>query len=1294
MSTVGNNRSTTNSGRRSMSSIPMPPSSGSSSSISASLSSNAASSVSKTPSRRLSVPVGSAASSLSNSTSTPQKLTAGNLNTLNSGTPATRPRAAPSIVSNSRRSVVGGAKPVMVPVSRPKAEKVESQEAEVRAGQKEPPESKQQPQPQMFSNETSTSTVMTMTTPTRKRVTSALSSLVSSPTPSPSRTRTRVLSTPGPRTGTPGSAGKVLAVVSPSINLISPSPLGTPSRPPRPSASTSSPAQHTPQRFPSSQAKNTPPSAHKKSLARSMSDSFQLVAKVSPQRSAAASSRSQSFFSPPYLPPPHENPVPLPLGPASIVPSLWNAGGDDSIDLDDLSTDLDMITEGDESMNVDGAGLDLDLASGSGLDSSLVPLLNQVNTVHVQKITAYKRLLERTHNNNAAQLHALQAEVRMLREHLAIVNAEGRGAGEEEQGLEALLGMGMGRMDYWKGFDSEDDEEDGFEEFGDDGELVDALRGIGRDSSGRYLFDERKVKKVVKRMGREARERLIGIILEASHPGAVSKQILLLQKYLKSTYDILGNLSAPLALRVLLEFPVQEVILRLSLVSKRWHQVVHHYTFWRMHVYLLTRTDPVPVTPSNAHNYKILAPPPKGLGDGGWFPLYKSLFHLQKNLKEGLAQSVLFLHGHTNHVTTLTLRGRRLISGSYDESIRFWQLPEKGVGVGMSRAAMEGAAGGSEIKPRKGEVEKTEGVKEVLKAAECKKVLKVGKVVSCVDWLIEEEVFVVGFHDVGRVHLFSSLTYTPLQQLSGHLNGIRAVALSSKNLVSAGADKALVCWDWRAGTKIVRFGQQMTVNIGVQLIAGATKEEGERVVSVTIDGVVRVFSIQRREMISQFKLSELGGTDPFLNAKLFNVGAAPNNMLQWFAAKGSQMTCATKYVILHLQWQEEAETPAQAEGISNSNTNGNGKPNRTASEDSLSVKSPTTASASLKSPSYKPRSPSVLSLASTVSTSQAQTPSRSRTSSNFSLSRSTSTSSVSGVGSTPPSRRTSLLGNISTGPSTPGGRLSVSGRRTPSTPLSPNSRVTTPTTASTTLAGSIAGFGASTRLGQRAAILTAPPKLVSLVETPDVAVGAVDPRKKRVVTATRFSSRVGADRRIFMSIHQDESDSKKKKKKKVKNVDGGETEGSDAESEASSDSDSDLRHILAGSDGEKYVPYSGVDIDTNCVPVTGAWSALAEAENLPAPGDTNTKIKGLIGSLPTKFNGLATPEKNPMSMQMSHEEVVVGCADGTIYVMNFVGYEYQKPKSLVDDGGEDYPKEEEADSEDGAGSESDPGTQS
>jgi len=114
------------------------------------------------------------------------------------------------------------------------------------------------------------------------------------------------------------------------------------------------------------------------------------------------------------------------------------------------------------------------------------------------------------------------------------------------------------------------------------------------------------------------------------------------------------------------------------------------------------------------------------------------------------------------------------------------------------------------------------------------------------------------------VLIFAGGSYFITEQLAGHLHGIRAVALSSKNLVSAGANKALVCWDWRAGTKIVRFGQQTTINIGVQIISGDAGE-GERVVSVTIDGIVRVFSIKRREMISQLKLSELGGSDPVLN---------------------------------------------------------------------------------------------------------------------------------------------------------------------------------------------------------------------------------------------------------------------------------------------------------------------------------------------------------------------------------------------------------------------------------------------
>jgi pyrimidine and pyridine-specific 5'-nucleotidase len=72
-----------------------------------------------------------------------------------------------------------------------------------------------------------------------------------------------------------------------------------------------------------------------------------------------------------------------------------------------------------------------------------------------------------------------------------------------------------------------------------------------------------------------------------------------------------------------------------------------------------------------------------------------------------------------------------------------------------------------------------------------------------------------------------------------------------------------------------------------------------------------------------------------------------------------------------------------------------------------------------------------------------------------------------------------------------------------------------------------------------------------------------------------------------------------------------------------------------------------VDIDSDVTPLTGAWSALAGPDS--EDGDlTAVKVKGLLGTSPKKFQGLAVPEKNPMSMQLSHEEVVVGGADGTI----------------------------------------------
>lgn len=98
--------------------------------------------------------------------------------------------------------------------------------------------------------------------------------------------------------------------------------------------------------------------------------------------------------------------------------------------------------------------------------------------------------------------------------------------------------------------------------------------------------------------------------------------------------------------------------------------------------------------------------------------MYRSLHHRESNFANALPQSIRFLNGHTNFCTTLLLKGvcrsrrdnsvrfimfsgKRLISGSYDETIRFWDI----------------------------------------ETGEMKKCLQVKKPVSCVDFLAEEGMF-------------------------------------------------------------------------------------------------------------------------------------------------------------------------------------------------------------------------------------------------------------------------------------------------------------------------------------------------------------------------------------------------------------------------------------------------------------------------------------------------------------------------------------------------------------------------
>jgi len=73
---------------------------------------------------------------------------------------------------------------------------------------------------------------------------------------------------------------------------------------------------------------------------------------------------------------------------------------------------------------------------------------------------------------------------------------------------------------------------------------------------------------------------------------------------------------------------------------------------------------------------------------------------------------------------------------------------------------------------------------------------------------------------------------------------------------------------------------------------------------------------------------------------------------------------------------------------------------------------------------------------------------------------------------------------------------------------------------------------------------------------------------------------------------------------------------------------------------------NAIDYSTSFREISGVWAALSSPDESSVT--TFSHVEGLLGGIPPKFAGLATAAMNPMAMALSHEEVVVGCADGTI----------------------------------------------
>ncbi|OCF37122.1 hypothetical protein I316_01027 [Kwoniella heveanensis BCC8398] len=747
---------------------------------------------------------------------------------------------------------------------------------------------------------------------------------------------------------------------------------------------------------------------------------------------------------------------------------------------------------------------------------------------HLRQITHYKNLLVRSQSASSSSLHDLHSQLHTLQREYNWLRAEHAKCSDTKyiRPLECFEQSARAR---------------------EVGRLEQrAVDGMREDLEG-----------MVRGLTKDERVRLLGMVAEACHPSDINAQIEILEKYKRSRYDILSRLDENISIKILSLLEVTD-ILRLRTISRGYRSITKREELWRILCRQLEWRD----WDAQAGLKHLDVSP-----EGGWEELYKSLWRREMNWNAGLAQKVFMLKGHTNYVTSLRLRGDVLISGSYDETIRIWHLPP---------------------------------LLTLTPSSVPQPLVLPAKSVSCLDYHPPSEVFVAGYHDIGRVQVWrkKAEVWGLVHTLSGHLHGIRAVALNEHYLVSAGADKALVVWSWRTGEKIVRFGQQTNICIGIQLIH-------DYIVAVTVDGVIRTFDIRRREMLAQYKISDLakalvvGVTDDKemeWKSKLRDIGGGQGGvgMINWFEGQGRWMTCATREIIIRLGWNEVEEEvpPVSSVPIGGASAT----PAEPATPSPVRPRIRTVSSTSRALPSSTPTKSIPL---------KQRAISGSLPSLSKSLSSKKSSSSLSPNKITPMTRPASSGVTNSPSPLKSRSKILTSTDGRSASPLtktssarmnalnSPIKQSSSPesTSISRIVTPSDIGEGeAKERKTRIVPLLTKPPKLVELIDAPDVEKGAVDARRTRVVTSTRFAARAGANRHLYIGVPR---------------RDGKRTEMKD---------------------------------------VGGAWASRADELNLQ------------------------TPEKNPMSLVLDREKFVYGCTDGSIVVVGFVGHDYLSPSLVSQDG--------------------------
>lgn len=218
------------------------------------------------------------------------------------------------------------------------------------------------------------------------------------------------------------------------------------------------------------------------------------------------------------------------------------------------------------------------------------------------------------------------------------------------------------------------------------------------DANGQRLTpqafeNEKHIFSAVRGLPDHLRQRLLNIVLDACMPRDIATMRRILDQRLERERDHISSLPVQASLRIFERLSIKEVrgvesvaftvpiaktmmlylqLLRCRQVSREWNTRSKTPSLWRSHALALTEGDVVSVTPpSKSSEWELLA---------------KGLYFRERNWTKGVCQSLTMMHGHTGFVTAMKLKGKTtLVTGSYDETIRVWDVSMAGKLVSVLR---------------------------------------------------------------------------------------------------------------------------------------------------------------------------------------------------------------------------------------------------------------------------------------------------------------------------------------------------------------------------------------------------------------------------------------------------------------------------------------------------------------------------------------------------------------------------------------------------------------------------------